>query len=91
MQTFRIFVSSPGDVAHERRRVDRIVERLSGEFAGIARLEAIRWETAFYQAHAVGLIRLAVAGAASRARRRTELDHFCVEGRDRVVGVKRVW
>jgi hypothetical protein len=42
---------------------------------------------AFYQAHAVGLIRLAVAGAASRARRRTELDHFCVEGRDRVVGV----
>jgi len=48
----RIFVSSPGDVAHERRRVDRIVERLNGEFAGIARLEAIRWETAFYQAHA---------------------------------------
>jgi hypothetical protein len=52
MEHFRIFVSSPGDVGHERRRVDRVVERLNGEFAGIARLEAIRWETEFYQAHA---------------------------------------
>ena len=52
MENFRIFVSSPADVGHERRRVDRVVERLNGEFAGIARLEAIRWETEFYQAHA---------------------------------------
>jgi eukaryotic-like serine/threonine-protein kinase len=52
MEHFRIFVSSPGDVDHERRRVDRVVQRLNGEFAGIARLEAIRWETEFYQAHA---------------------------------------
>jgi len=52
MEHFRIFVSSPGDVDHERRRVDRVVQRLNGEFAGIAGLEAIRWETEFYQAHA---------------------------------------
>ncbi len=48
----RIFVSSPGDAIHERGRVDRVVERLNGEFAGTARLETIRWETEFYRAHA---------------------------------------
>ncbi len=50
MQTFRLFVSSPGDVMVERRRVENVVSRLNGEFAGVARLEAIRWETEFYQA-----------------------------------------
>ena len=33
-------------------RVERVVERLNGEFAGVARLEAIRWESKFYKAHA---------------------------------------
>jgi tetratricopeptide (TPR) repeat protein len=47
----RFFVSSPGDTTHERGRVDRVVERLNGEFADIARLETIRWETEFYRAH----------------------------------------
>ena len=51
MQTFRLFVSSPGDVMVERRRVENVVSRLNGEFASIARLEAIRWETEFYQAY----------------------------------------
>ena len=51
MQTFRLFVSSPGDVMVERRRVENVVSRLNGEFARIARLEAIRWETEFYQAY----------------------------------------
>ena len=51
MQTFRLFVSSPGDVMVERRRVENVVSRLNGEFAGVARLEAIRWETEFYQAY----------------------------------------
>ena len=51
MQTFRLFVSSPGDVMVERRRVENVVSRLTGEFAGTARLEAIRWETEFYQAY----------------------------------------
>ncbi len=48
----RIFVSSPGDTNHERGRVDRVVERLNGEFAGTVRLETIRWESEFYRAHA---------------------------------------
>ena len=51
MQTFRLFVSSPGDVMVERRRVENVVSRLNGEFASVARLEAIRWETKFYQAY----------------------------------------
>src|ERR1700722_111817 len=50
MQTFKLFVSSPSDVMVERRRVGNVVSRLNGEFAGTARLEAIRWETEFYQA-----------------------------------------
>jgi len=48
----RIFVSSPGDATHERGRVDRVVERLNGEFTETARLETVRWETDFYRAHA---------------------------------------
>src|ERR1019366_5187454 len=51
MQTFKLFVSSPGDVMVERRRVENVVSRLNGVFAGVARLEAIRWETEFYQAY----------------------------------------
>lgn len=51
MRTFKVFVSSPGDVMVERRRVESVVSRLNGEFAGVARLEAIRWETEFYQAY----------------------------------------
>jgi tetratricopeptide (TPR) repeat protein len=51
MQTFKVFVSSPGDVMVERRRVESVVSRLNGEFAGVARLDAIRWETEAYQAH----------------------------------------
>lgn len=51
MQTFRLFVSSPGDVMVERRRVENVVSRLNGEFAGVARLETVRWETEHYQAH----------------------------------------
>ncbi len=32
--------------------MENVVSRLNGEFAGLARLEAIRWETEFYRAHA---------------------------------------
>ena len=42
MQTFKLFVSSPGDVMVERRRVENVASRLNGEFAGVARLEVIR-------------------------------------------------
>ena len=51
VQQIKIFVSSPGDADHERRRVERVIERLNGEFAGVTRLQAIRWETEFYRAH----------------------------------------
>lgn len=51
MREFRIFVSSPGDVAVERRRVDDVVSRLNGEFLGQARFVTVRWETGFYRAH----------------------------------------
>jgi eukaryotic-like serine/threonine-protein kinase len=52
METYRVFVSSPGDALRERQRVERVVERLNGEFSALARLVAIRWENSFYQAHA---------------------------------------
>src|SRR5512143_2635172 len=45
MKSVRVFVSSPGDTHFER-----VVERLNGEFQGIAKLEAVRWENAYYQA-----------------------------------------
>ena len=50
-QVLRLFVSSPGDVADERRRIDLVVERLNTEFEGRARIESIRWETSYYSAH----------------------------------------
>lgn len=51
MRPVRIFVSSPGDVDFERRRVERVVERLNGEFSEVAHLSAVRWETEYYKAH----------------------------------------
>ena len=50
-KVLRLFVSSPGDVPDERRRVDLVVERLNTEFEGRVRIESIRWETAYYSAH----------------------------------------
>lgn len=79
MRRVRIFVSSPGDVGHERRRVDRVVERLNGEFAGVAQLETIRWETEFYRADATFQTQIPAASdcdivvAIFRARLGTEL------------------
>ncbi|TDR94854.1 AAA family ATPase [Enterovirga rhinocerotis] len=51
-RVFRLFLSSPGDVAIERRRIAGVVSRLNGECAGRARIDVIRWETETYQAHA---------------------------------------
>jgi WD40 repeat protein len=50
--TIRLFVSSPRDVEYERRRVDRVAQRLNVEFDGTVRIQTIRWETSFYSAHA---------------------------------------
>lgn len=51
MRTVRVFISSPGDVVVERQRAQRVIERLNGEYANVARFEAVRWETRFYGAH----------------------------------------
>ena len=48
---FRLFVSSPGDVAAERARLEAAVEKLNAEFKDRARFDAVRWETNFYSAH----------------------------------------
>ena len=47
----RVFVSSPGDARFERSRLERVTERLNGEFQGIVHVVPIRWETEFYKAH----------------------------------------
>ncbi len=44
MDTFRIFLSSPGDVAEERLIARRVIDRLRGEFAGRIGIEPIFWE-----------------------------------------------
>jgi tetratricopeptide (TPR) repeat protein len=50
-QSLRLFVSSPGDVISERRRVELVIERLNAEFAGRVRIETVRWELSYYSAH----------------------------------------
>ncbi|MCK4743291.1 MAG: hypothetical protein KAT25_05685 [Sulfuriflexus sp.] len=49
MQKIRLFVSSPIDVAAERRRVDNVVNRIKLDYEGVE-FEVIRWEEAFYTA-----------------------------------------
>ena len=43
-RTFRIFVSSPGDLGEERLICARVIEGLKAEFARAAHLQAILWE-----------------------------------------------
>ena len=47
---FRLFVSSPGDVAAERVRLEAVVEKLNAEFKDRARFEAELWEDHSYSA-----------------------------------------
>jgi len=49
MQKIRLFVSSPTDVAAERRRVDNVVNRIQADYEGME-FEVIRWEESFYTA-----------------------------------------
>ncbi len=44
LPTFRIFVSSPGDVNEERVLAERTIRRLAEEYATVARVEGIFWE-----------------------------------------------
>ena len=46
----RVFVSSPGDAQFERSRLERVTERLNGEFQGIVHIVPIRWEMELYKA-----------------------------------------
>lgn len=41
---FRIFLSSPGDVAEERLVARRVIGRLQGEFAGQVAIDPVFWE-----------------------------------------------
>lgn len=44
MQTLRIFISSPGDVQHERLIAKRVINKLAKEYASIAKIEPLLWE-----------------------------------------------
>lgn len=44
MLSIRIFISSPGDVATERVRSDRVIRKLGVEFGGRVRLKPFFWE-----------------------------------------------
>jgi hypothetical protein len=51
MRTVRVFVSSPGDAANERKRVVRVIEKFNAAFAGSVVIEPVLWEERFYSAH----------------------------------------
>ncbi len=44
MQTIRIFISSPGDVAQERERASQVIESLRRRYAWKFHLIPIFWE-----------------------------------------------
>jgi eukaryotic-like serine/threonine-protein kinase len=50
MQIVRVFVSSPGDVAPERGRVQAIAAKLNREYDGLVSFETVLWEEHFYKA-----------------------------------------
>jgi hypothetical protein len=43
-EKLQIFISSPSDVADERRRAALVIKRLNREFARFFNLEAVLWE-----------------------------------------------
>lgn len=50
MQTIRVFISSPSDVAAERAAALRVIERLKRQYHGRARLDPFLWEHDAYEA-----------------------------------------
>ena len=44
MQTINIFISSPGDVQHERIVAKRVINKLAKEFASVAAIRPLIWE-----------------------------------------------
>ena len=51
MRLVRVFVASPGDVKHERRRLVGVISRLNVHYAEQAVFTLVRWEDYFYRAH----------------------------------------
>src|ERR1700677_2175075 len=51
-KTISLFVSSPEDVRPERDAVTRVVQRINDEQRGLLNVRDIRWESAYYGAHA---------------------------------------
>ena len=51
MDTYRIFVSSPGDVMPERERIDLVARRLNEAFADLVRIKTVLWERKIYGSH----------------------------------------
>ena len=47
----KLFISSPGDVVDERKRLMAVLRRLNGRFAGSVRFVPINWPDHFYKAH----------------------------------------
>jgi hypothetical protein len=52
ISTFRVFLSSPGDVKAEREAAERVVRRIGGIYAAHVEIILERWEGKFYQATA---------------------------------------
>jgi tetratricopeptide (TPR) repeat protein len=50
MPTYRVFLSSPGDVLAERNRAQTVIERLNAEFPGSGVFALTRWEESYYSA-----------------------------------------
>src|SRR5215472_8537709 len=46
----RMFVSSPGDVAPERGRVEAVAAKLNREYEGLVQFDTVLWEESFYRA-----------------------------------------
>jgi hypothetical protein len=44
VRTIKIFISSPGDVVHERQIAKRVIAKLGKELAASVKLEALLWE-----------------------------------------------
>ena len=85
----RIFVSSPGDARFERSRLERVIERLNGEFAGVARLSVIRWNSFnCYHYSIVSADRLRRTASPPFFRRRVAILDWDAEGEG--TGAKRI-
>ena len=50
METYRVFLSSPSDVATERDRAEVVVKKLNAERIDYPQLELVRWEQEYYGA-----------------------------------------